>query len=731
MEKPQKNLADYFALAISPVLIMMLVGSLVFFLTLVFYRGEMIHGVRWTLFWYVIAIVLISRIGIQRGKWSAWPYGAALAMVAWIYLAYTHQPLVVGALLLGITWWCAHELTVDCTWIGEDMAREGTFRKLLHALERQFTPPEPRHPPLSPLELLAAANLARRRASAPYQPRGRSVVGFSLAALPLFGIGQLFLPADEVNLRQDGLAFLALYLAAAFGLLITTSFLSLRGHLRRSAVEIPASVTTAWSKFGGLLVCVVLLAALLPPRPGGLNVWKNLTYRIPHPEHKASDYALPFNPPGQGEGQRADQPVEQTKSVADSKRMPPGNTSGHVLNDRPASSNPRSQSEQPDQANQPGMVGGGGSGGQEGSGAGASANDTRPTASPAMPTKNVIRPENPEPSSGDGPPGRTDSPPTDVNPHPGAQAKPLAGINRPLTQNGQRPGANDKLPVTLPTIPLKDITPAGNSDPTAISQPSAGSDGTGLPDRDGPDRPLPKVKLVHDRSRPGKELPQQENRVPQPRSVQTKPVAQPNQPPPQNRNPGPREPRNFLHHWLRALLVLVLTAVLVWWLVRFRGPIGERIRKLMAAGRDFFRKLFRLGRSQPAPAVGDGLDTVWAAEPLAGYEDPFATGQEKHWAGDRLLRYTFQAIQAWARAHGIAKQPQQTPREFCGRLIEQFPDIGPELEEFSRYCSHAAFAGRLPDDFETESIRRLWQYLGSLGAISIPGAQSHRACPEG
>jgi hypothetical protein len=711
MEKPQKNLADYLALAISPVLIMLLVGSLEFFLTLVFYRGEMIHEVCWTLFWFVIAIVLISRIGIQRGKRSAWLYGAALAMVAWIYLAYSHQPLVVGALLLAITWWCAHELTVDCTWVGEDLAREGTFQKLLHALEKQFTPPEPRHPPLSPLELLAAANLARRRASAPYQPRGRSVVGFSLAALPLFGIGQLFLPADELHMRQDGFAFLALYLAAAFGLLITTSILTLRGHLRRSAVEIPASVTTAWIRFGGLLTSVVLLAALLLPRPGGLNVWKNLTYRIPRPEHKASDYALPFNPPGQGDGQRADQTVEQTKSAADSKRMPPGNAIGHVLNDRPATSDPRSQPEQPDQANQPGMVGGGGPGDQEPSGPGDSAKDTRPAASLTIPTKSVIRSENPEQPSSDQPPSRTDLPQTEIKPLAGAQTKPLMGLNPPLPQNWLRPGANDQRPFALPTIPLKDINPSGNSEPIAANQPSIGNDGTSLPDRDGPDQPLPRVKLDHDLSRPGKDLPQQETRPLQPLSVQTKTVAQPNQPP--IRNPGPREPGDFHHHWLRSLLVLVLTTVLVWLLVRFRQPIGERIRKLLAAGRGFLRKLFRFGRSQPAVSVGDGLDSAGAAEPLTAYENPFATGQEKLWARDRLLRYTFQAMQAWAQAHGIVKQPQQTPREFCGRLIEQFPHIGPELEEFSRYCSHAAFARRLPDDFETESIRRLWQYLGN------------------
>ena len=38
--KPAKTLADYMVIGISPVLIMLLVGSLSFFLIQVFYRGE-------------------------------------------------------------------------------------------------------------------------------------------------------------------------------------------------------------------------------------------------------------------------------------------------------------------------------------------------------------------------------------------------------------------------------------------------------------------------------------------------------------------------------------------------------------------------------------------------------------------------------------------------------------------------------------------------------------------
>src|SRR5882672_8006366 len=124
MQKPSKTLADYVVVALSPVLIMLLVGSLAFFLIQVLYRGSMVHGIRWLMFWFVLAIVLVSRIGIEQGKWHARGYGAALAFATWFYLIYTHGTaigtVVSGTLLLAISWWCAHWLTLDCTLIRED-----------------------------------------------------------------------------------------------------------------------------------------------------------------------------------------------------------------------------------------------------------------------------------------------------------------------------------------------------------------------------------------------------------------------------------------------------------------------------------------------------------------------------------------------------------------------------------------------------------------------------------
>ena len=63
------------------------------------------------------------------------------------------------------------------------------------------------------------AVLERRRR--PHAP-GVWVVYFSLAALPLFGIGQVFLPAGSLAARQYAFCLLCTYTASGLGLLLAT-----------------------------------------------------------------------------------------------------------------------------------------------------------------------------------------------------------------------------------------------------------------------------------------------------------------------------------------------------------------------------------------------------------------------------------------------------------------------------------------------------------------------------
>ena len=309
--RPDKTLADYLVIAVSPALCMVMVHSVCFFLVEVFYRGEAGGGVRWVLFWFVLAVVLIARIGIEQGDGQAMLYGLALACVTWLYLASIQSNVLFGALLLGIVWFTAHKITSNCTLIDEDADASG--QGLLQSIRRlpdlvKKTPPPPvAKPATSPPTAPALVPPPEKKKSAGSQIPGVWLIYFSLAALPLFGLGQTLLPAGDMAARRQGFIYLFFYLAAALGLLVTTSFLGLRRYLRQRYLVMPGNIALGWVQFGAVGVVAVLCLCLLLPRPGVGEAWGGLRYRVDYQLHRASQFAARFNPHGSGSGRSGNQ----------------------------------------------------------------------------------------------------------------------------------------------------------------------------------------------------------------------------------------------------------------------------------------------------------------------------------------------------------------------------------------------------------------------------------------
>ena len=353
--KPAKTLADYMVIGISPVLIMLLVGSLSFFLVQVFYRGEAVGSVRWVAFWFVMAVVLVSRIGIEQGAGHAAVYGLALAGATWIYLVQIHPAYLLGVILLGTVWWCAHKLTWDCTVIDDDADASGSGLLQTAAEGRKF---KPEAAPSGPAGKKTAArsgfkNDRKRRAAIPHPP-GLWVVYFSLLALPLFGIGQMLVPVGDTASRRAGFAFLFVYMAATVGLLLTTSFLGLRRYLRQRHLKMPGLIAFGWLKFGAGVAGLVLAIALLLPRPGVNDTWQTLRYQVDYQLHRASEYAARINPHGAGRGR----PGDKTEKSGESKGNPSADQSpenkAQTAGNRQQNQTPSGQKvETPDQTSPP------------------------------------------------------------------------------------------------------------------------------------------------------------------------------------------------------------------------------------------------------------------------------------------------------------------------------------------------------------------------------------------
>jgi hypothetical protein len=301
--------ADYVAIAISPALIMALVGSLVFFLIEVMYTGEFVARLNYIFALFVFATVLIARISIEMGAEKASLFALALGVVMFLALmrfvefpsAFSH---LINLALMAVVWLSAHKLTWDCTLIDddEDSSGEGLMQRIGvdgpgDGEPTTSTNGENRNELLD--ETVNEASVAqpwwqrflstRKKRHTP----GLWVLYFSLAALPLFGIGQGWIPVSDTGRRRYAFILLFIYVLAALSLLVTTSFLGLRRYLRQRRIEMPIPVAGTWVATGAVLIAIVMFLALLVPRPAAEVAISRVPWQIGSPGgNSSSKYSI-------------------------------------------------------------------------------------------------------------------------------------------------------------------------------------------------------------------------------------------------------------------------------------------------------------------------------------------------------------------------------------------------------------------------------------------------------
>jgi hypothetical protein len=579
--KPRKKtLADYVVIAISPVLIMTLVGSLAFFLLELTYHGDFELRMKWILFWFVLAAVLVARIAIEQGKDYASLFGLALTAAVALAVVRLVDQILLGWTLLGVIWWCTWKLTWDCTLIDDkaDASGEG----LLQAAG--FDAP-------ANAESSNGSAAERRSVHAP----GKWVVYFSLAALPLFGAGQLVIPSRDTAARAYGFDLLAVYVASALGLLLTTSFLGLRRYLRQRKLQMPVAMTRSWLLMGAGLALAILCLALLLPQPQGEYSVTALVDKVDTKLREASRFAVVPGDRAKGEGRRiGDQDPKADKA---------------------GESQPKNQPDQRGEAKP-------GDGGRPGKNAGG---------------------KNPDNQQQDKSGGQSDS-----------KEKGKAQGGDKSDDQGQRGKKSD------------DQAQAARRDPGQ--------------NRD------------------------DEKRQPADRQKATPPPSAPS-------GSALGSLMQFLAAAFKWLIYGAIAVAAVVLLMRHWSRVMEILAKfwadLLAA---FGRK-----RGDEHEATPESGAAPAAVVRFAAFENPFFSGAAGRMAPAQLVRYTFEALEAWARERVVARPPEQTPLEFAQELGRRDPAIAKDVTSTAELYVRVAYARKNPSRESVAVLERLWRRMG-MGA---------------
>jgi hypothetical protein len=595
--------ADYVAIAISPALIMLLVGSLVFFLIEVLYEGEYQARLTYVFALFVFAAVLVARISIEdgreRGALFALPLGLATFVVLSKFVE-SDSPFsgLINIVLIAVVWWCADKLTWDCTLI--DDSQDALGQGLLQRVGIDETPGSP-SPARGATENELQAERDRKRplyqrlflpSKEPHTP-GVWVVYFSLAALPLFGVGQLWIPAADTGRRQYAFSLLFVYVAAGLALLVTTSFLGLRRYLRQRHVEMPAPMAANWVTIGAVLIALVMFLSLLIPRPAA-------EYAISQPPWK-------FRSPD-------DLTTSRTALGNDGQEQQPGAanvTPGDEQSERTVESQ---------QGQTPGEQGEGG--------AKSESNDSQGQQSNASQTS-------------------------------------------PQREQGQQSNADETQQHSTENQPQeRREEEAGSSSPAAppledLQQAEPGAGASASPQSTSP-RPFHLPELSFSLG-------------------------------------SLSEIVKLVLYLLGALLI----AYLAW---KHRHAFAQGFRDLMQRLRELIARMF--GKEPTTATVEQEPPPKPHRKRFVDFRDPFTSGLHRQLPPEDLVRYTFEAFEAWAGDRGAERTPDRTPTELLQAALPPQTPMFTAARRMVRLYSEVAYASGQVQRSAAEELRELWRMMG-------------------
>jgi len=638
--------ADYVVIAVSPALIMALVGSLVFFLIEVLYVGQYQARLNYVFALFVFATVLIGRISIEMGADRAALFALPLAIAMFLVLAkfvshaspYSH---LINIALLGVVWWSTHKLTWDCTLIddNQDASGEGLMQRI--GVDELFAENEPGS---AENELLA--DNAAEKTKTPHAP-GLWVLYYSLAALPLFGIGQKWIAATDVGRRQYVFGLLAVYVASGLTLLVTTSFLGLRRYLRQRRVEMPTPMAATWVVAGGVLIAVVMLLAALIPRPQAEYFISEVPWQAYSPSDLASS-RMSFGNNGTQDKNDDDNGRRITKKETDS-----GATATRE------GDNPTSTSEQGKKRT---------SGGEK--------SDT----SEASPGKQSEQGEQS---------GSSESPQTG-DPSKERQAE------QQQSEQRQTPRQQSEQPQSKS---------GDNSSKSSQDQPSELRESAEQLDRssnevtrDSPSQPREEDSQTQQRSKSDGD-----SASDSPSNPLRSPLSLPNLSAVVGGSIG------LLKLIFYAALALAL-GCLAWQnrrqITLAIADILHQLRDLLARLLGGDRAKPTNDADDEMKKISGPPQRLFSS-----FADPFASGHPHSMPPDELVQYTFEAFEAWARERGFPRSPDQTLLEIIWQAVPKRSPLMAEARLLARLYNEAAYAPGSISTAEVDHLAPLWTQL--------------------
>jgi hypothetical protein len=163
----------------------------------------------------------------------------------------------------------------------------------------------------------------------------------------------------------------------------------------------------------------------------------------------------------------------------------------------------------------------------------------------------------------------------------------------------------------------------------------------------------------------------------------------------------------------KLLFYVAVVLAAIWAFRKYKDELLAGFRELFADLRSLWERLLGKKPSAAAPAAEPPRETGPAYQPFSAYPDPFVTAAGGRYTPEQLVKYSFEAFEAWARERGCPRHPEQTPHEFAQEIATKNVAVSRPARILADLYARLAYArGPLPPS-TSEHLKQLWAALRS------------------
>ena len=153
------------------------------------------------------------------------------------------------------------------------------------------------------------------------------------------------------------------------------------------------------------------------------------------------------------------------------------------------------------------------------------------------------------------------------------------------------------------------------------------------------------------------------------------------------------------------MTIAVLVGVVVYYVTHHR----EELRKLWQEFLAWWNGLWGVAQDDLLPESLAAGKSMPRRLPFSSFANPFRRNNKTELA--ELVRYTFEAMEAWGAERGLERKAEMTAEEYVKNIVPLLPKCKDDLLGFSNAFVRLAYAGSRPVSLDPAILQRIWQSM--------------------